>query len=65
MKCLACDKILSDFEATRRYSSEGEFIDLCNHCFHSGVAEQLTASERPDLLDFEVLVEDTFDEEAL
>lgn len=36
MKCLACDKVLSDQEATRRYinsdGSPGEFIDLCNHC---------------------------------
>jgi len=49
MKCLACDKILSDFEATRKFSGSGEFVDLCNHCFHSGVDEEINSDEREDL----------------
>ena len=32
MKCLACDCILSDREATRKYTGSTEFIDLCDHC---------------------------------
>lgn len=64
MKCLACDSILTDFEATRRYESGG-FIDLCNHCFHSGVSEQLVVVERPDLAGVETFEEDYFDNEAL
>lgn len=32
MKCLACDEILSDAEATRK-DSHGGFVDLCFLCF--------------------------------
>ena len=31
MRCLSCNDILSDREATRKYPS-GEFIDLCDFC---------------------------------
>lgn len=33
MRCLACDRRLNDRESTRRYSSSGDFIDLCDRCF--------------------------------
>ena len=49
MRCLSCNVILSDHEATRRYAISKEFIDLCNRCFASGVSEQLNYSERDDL----------------
>ena len=32
MKCLACDEILTDQEATRK-NSVGGFIDICFKCF--------------------------------
>ena len=32
MKCLACDEILTDQEATRKNSSH-EFVDICFKCF--------------------------------
>jgi len=31
MKCLSCDVVLTDHEATRKYEW-GEFIDLCDRC---------------------------------
>lgn len=31
MKCLICDKILSDREAVRK-NDKGEFLDLCDDC---------------------------------
>jgi len=40
MKCLACDRRLSDRESVRKYSSSGTFVDLCNRCF-SEVAEDI------------------------
>lgn len=40
MHCLACDKLLNDYESTRKYSSSGDFVDLCNRCF-STVAEDI------------------------
>lgn len=40
MRCLSCNVILSDKEATRKYASTGTFIDLCDHCF-SDIEEQV------------------------
>lgn len=48
MRCLSCDKNLTDFEATRKSAFTGEYIDLCNHCF-SSVSEDLHTIERADL----------------
>lgn len=58
MRCLSCDKNLTDFEATRKSVFSGEFIDLCNHCFAS-VSDDLQTIDRPDLLHDEV---DDFEE---
>ena len=30
MRCLACNRRLTEFEATRRYASDGQFVDLCS-----------------------------------
>lgn len=32
MRCIACDVELTDYEATRRYATSREFVDLCNTC---------------------------------
>lgn len=32
MHCLSCDKLLSDWEATRKHQVTGEYLDLCNSC---------------------------------
>ena len=32
MRCAACDKILNDFELTRRFSESNEFVDMCLSC---------------------------------
>jgi hypothetical protein len=48
MRCLSCNKNLSDYEATRKSANTGEFIDLCNGCFNS-VSEDLQTIERSDL----------------
>ena len=33
MRCLACNKELTEFESTRKSAQTGEFIDLCNDCY--------------------------------
>tara|TARA_R100001530_G_scaffold134678_2_gene110037 strand:- start:380 stop:562 length:183 start_codon:yes stop_codon:yes gene_type:complete len=48
MKCLACDKVLSEFESTRRSLMSGEFMDLCNRCY-SNIEEDAPALTRSDL----------------
>lgn len=31
MRCVACNKNLSDFESTRK-TPDGEYLDMCNEC---------------------------------
>ena len=33
MRCLSCNKNLSDQEATRKSATLGDYLDLCNKCF--------------------------------
>lgn len=32
MRCVACNKILTSRESTRRFKESGAFVDLCNGC---------------------------------
>lgn len=48
MRCLACNVLLTDFEATRKSFDTDEFIDLCNHCF-SFIKNDVIVVERDDL----------------
>lgn len=32
MRCVACDKILTEYELTKKYDRSGEFVDMCNDC---------------------------------
>lgn len=48
MRCLACNVLLTDFEATRRYTMSREFVDLCTHCL-SATDDMILVSERNDL----------------
>jgi hypothetical protein len=48
MRCLSCNVLLTDYEATRRYTGSQGFVDLCNHCF-STVEEDILVTERADL----------------
>ena len=33
MHCVNCDRLLSDFEATRKHAVTFKFLDLCKVCF--------------------------------
>lgn len=35
MRCICCNKNLSDKESTRRAVNTGEYLDMCNGCFAS------------------------------
>jgi len=48
MRCLACNKALNDFESTRKSATTGEYVDLCNHCFHN-VEQDIESVVREDL----------------
>jgi len=57
MKCLACDKILNDREASRKSISTGEHLDLCDWCFEP-VRDDIpsTVNVRLDSSEFETTV---------
>lgn len=62
MRCLGCNRILNNAEATRKYSSNGSFVDLCNHCY-SYVADDIAAVEGEGYVeDFEETGEDFFED---
>ena len=50
MRCQACNRALTDFEATRKSVTTGEYLDLCNQCF-SEISSEVDALEREDLRD--------------
>lgn len=56
MKCLSCDKVLTDFEATRKYAGSNTFVDLCNKCFKEADIPEIV--ERYDLKTTEDIEED-------
>lgn len=63
MKCLSCDKILSDFESTRKYEN-GEFVDMCNSCFSKSDMSSIVVLEREDLAESEDILDEQFDEDG-
>jgi hypothetical protein len=48
MRCLSCDSILSDFEATRKGAFSGQYIDMCNSCFNT-INDNVLSIDRSDL----------------
>jgi hypothetical protein len=62
MRCLSCNKNLTDFESTRKYASTGEYLDLCNRCY-SDIQDDVDTVIRPDLQEDEVVDEDNYDDE--
>ena len=48
MKCIACDRILTEFESTRRSIQTGELMDLSNKCY-SNIEDDVPALSREEL----------------
>jgi hypothetical protein len=51
MKCVCCNKTLSDYEATLRHAETHEFLDTCSGCLGEIMAySTLTVLDNPRLL---------------
>jgi hypothetical protein len=50
MRCIACNAVLTDFEATRKGVNTGEYLDMCERCF-STIRDDIEVIERKDLLE--------------
>lgn len=48
MRCNCCNKILSDYESTRKFKNSGDYVDMCNECFRH-IEEDVQVVERDDL----------------
>ena len=60
MHCTACDKLLTDYEATRKDAHTFKFIDLCKTCFED-IKPFVSVIDRKDLITEQDL--DTIDDE--
>ena len=47
MRCLSCNCVLNDREATRRGLSTNEFIDMCDNCYDT-IRELVPAYSRDE-----------------
>ena len=64
MKCLCCDKILTDFESTRKHAVTGMFLDLCQQCFKTVQNEaHLPTKDRQDLLSVDDMDDSSVEDE--
>jgi hypothetical protein len=48
MRCVSCNCVLTDFEATRKAVVTNDYIDMCNKCFLT-IADDIEYIERDDL----------------
>ena len=48
MRCVCCNKSLSDYESTRRHAITKEFLDMCNPCY-SSIQDSVPSKAREDL----------------
>lgn len=63
MHCVCCDRLLNDFESTRKSATTGEYLDMCNKCF-GHVQDALETIDRTDLSEGDIPDEEIeFDED--
>ena len=50
MRCVSCDRELTDYEATMKSATTGEYFDLCVYCLdETGIPDE-DVVDRPDLI---------------
>lgn len=59
MRCQCCNKILNDYESTRRHAITNQFLDICNKCIKD---LGIPTIERTDLKPNEEMVDDMEEE---
>lgn len=47
-RCVACNRVMSDFEMTRKSATTGEYLDLCDICLDE-IKDDFELIEREDL----------------
>jgi hypothetical protein len=65
MRCVCCNKMLSDYEATLKHGETGEYLDTCSGCLSEIMADTaLHVVDNPSLLRKDNIDED-FDDEGV
>ena len=54
MHCVCCDRLLNDYESTRKSRTTGEYLDTCNKCFRL-IEDEIDTIDRTDLNEGEVV----------
>lgn len=60
MRCCACDKILNDYERTKKYTGSHEYVDLCNECTRYLVESDVTVEGNWDYASLSDLEEENY-----
>jgi len=65
MRCVCCNKLLSDYEATLKHGETGQYLDTCSSCLDEIMAEvDLHVKDNPSLLR-KNNTDDDFDDESI
>jgi hypothetical protein len=62
MRCICCNKLLTDFECSRKSITTGDYLDMCSECYKH-IKDDVTVIENNDLLHIQdvINVEDVYD----
>jgi hypothetical protein len=63
-RCVCCNALLSDFEATRRHAMTKRFLEMCTECINVSFEGNIPTIDRFDLL-HEYDLYDTYKEEDI
>ena len=56
MRCVCCDKSLTDFECSRKSITSGEYLDMCSDCYKH-IKDDVDVIENNDLLHIQDVVD--------
>jgi len=57
MRCLCCNKLLTDFESSRKSVTTGEYIDMCTDCYRH-IRDDVDVIENNNLLHIQDVIDD-------
>ena len=56
MRCICCDKLLTDFECSRKSITSGEYLDMCSECYKH-IKDDVDVIENSDMLHIQDVVD--------
>jgi hypothetical protein len=51
VRCVACNKMLNEYELTRKFTGSGEFVDLCGNCSRFLIEDDVTIEGNLDYVE--------------